>query len=188
MARKKTIQNTDDQNVFNDLKSEHQTITVPLYIDMEEQFGHLGDQEQNKNEIQQEFVIEMAESKNFDIVTKKYLVFLNQEYLEQIEEGSDKLEFYLDQNKSVLDSWIADLKKECTNPNDLIFFHEGPQKRSFMSFQAFYSQNGLAPKQQILFSWMDYYKSKNPNLSEEEIALNINGNLPYSFSLPNDIQ
>ena len=85
-----------------------------------------------------------------------------------------------------MEKWISDLKVECTDPNELIFLHEGPQQRTYMSFHAFYSQNGLAPKQQTFFSKMDYYKHNNPNLSEEEIALNLNGNLPYSFSLPND--
>lgn len=129
--------------------------------------------------------IEMAEPKKFDIETKTYYVYKNNEFLEEISEGSEKLDFYLNENKSVLDSWISELKSTINDPNELIYINEGEQNRLYMSFDAYYSQNGLAPKPMKFNNWMDYYKSSYPMMSEEEIVLNVKGNLPYSFSLPN---
>ena len=104
MPRKKATQETSvsENKLDPENKPFHQIIRVPKYIDMEEQFGNIGNTdstELKKNE--PDFIVEMAEPKKFDIITKKFLVFHNQELIEEVEDGSEKLEFYLNQNKQI---------------------------------------------------------------------------------------
>ena len=112
-----------------------------------------------------------------------YLVFEDGEFLEEIEENSDKLDFYLNQNKNQLEFYVSELNSIVDDPNLLIFFHEGKQDRKYMSFESFYNQNGLAPKNLSIQSWMQFYKLKYPFMAEEEIAIKVKGNLKYSFEI-----
>ena len=108
MPRKKATQETSvsENKLDPENKPFHQIIRVPKYIDMEEQFGNIGNTdstELKKNE--PDFIVEMAEPKKFDIITKKFLVFHNQELIEEVEDGSEKLEFYLNQNKQIFNDF-----------------------------------------------------------------------------------
>lgn len=188
MARRKTVQeNTNAQiDTISDVVPEHQVIVVPMNIDMDEQFGNLGETKIENEKPELEFSVEMAQPKKFDLNIKQFSVLLNDEIVEVVDDGSERLDFYLNENKTIFKSWHNELCQEVHNPNELIFFHEGFQQRTYMSFDAFYSQNGLAPKQISIRSWMDFYKYKHPNFSEEEIVIGAKGNLPYSFLLISD--
>lgn len=114
---------------------------------------------------------------------KKFGVYFEGNFVKEVDENSDEINFYLDVNKKELDSRILIINTVVDDPNLLIYFHEGKQNRNYMSFEAFYNQNGLAPKTKTINSWAEYYRSFNSLLSDEEIALHKFGNLPYSFMI-----
>jgi len=150
------------------------------------------------NEMDQEIVVPLLDTsgavglevennvKSFERPVKKFGVYFNNDFLEEVDENSDLINFYLDENKKELDKRIFEINKLIEDPNILIFFHEGKQNRSYMNFSAFYSQNGLAPKILKYDTWAKYYRSVNPLLSDEEIVLHKFGNLPYSFVIAED--
>lgn len=115
--------------------------------------------------------------------SKVFIVFENGLQVAEIDENDIEIENYLNHNKQQLENWIKDLKETIIDPNLLITLNVGKQNRSYMSYDSYFSQNGLAPKPLIYTDLMSYYKSQNSDLSEEEIALQINGNLKYSFSI-----
>ena len=119
--------------------------------------------------------------KSFERPLKKFGVYRNGEFLMEVDENSELINFYLSENKSELENRILAINEKITDPDVLIFFHEGKQNRLYMSFEAYYSQNGLAPKLLTMDTWAKYYHSVNPLLTDEEIALHKFGDLPYSF-------
>lgn len=112
---------------------------------------------------------------------KKFGVYKDGEFLEEVDENSSSIETYLTSNKSELESRVYSINEIISDPDTLIFFHEGKQNRTYMSFSAYYGQNGLAPKNISIDTWAKYYRNTNPLLTDEEIALHKFGNLPYSF-------
>lgn len=117
---------------------------------------------------------------------KTIIVYENGIFLEELEEDSEKIDEYLSLNKKQLEDNIALLSLPVTDPNTLIYFHEGIQPRKYLSFESYYAQNGLAPKIKVFNTWMDYYKKKFHLSTEEEIVIKVNGNLKYSFTLKVD--
>lgn len=121
--------------------------------------------------------------KVFERPLKKFGVYFEGDFVEEVDENSENINNYLNINKEELDRRINFINEIVTDPNVLIFFHEGKQSRTYMSFEAFYLQNGFAPKVKKINNWAEYYRSVNPLLSDEEIALHKFGNLPYSFMI-----
>ena len=124
--------------------------------------------------------IEVPE-KTFERPLKKFGVYENKEFLMECDENSELLSSFLDLNKFELERRINLINELINDPNVLIFFHEGKQNRTYMSFEAYYAQNGLAPKKLSITTWAEYYRSVNPLLSDEEIAIHKFGDLPFSF-------
>lgn len=160
----------DLDDVIVQLEDEmNQEILVPLL----DASGQVGEQIDHSNKI-------------FERPIKKFGVYLNNNFLEEVDENSDKINFYLAENKKEFDKRINEINMTVEDANTLIFFHEGKQNRSYINFHAYYSQNGLAPKNLQYDTWAKYYRSVNPLLSDEEIAFHKFGNLPYSFVIADE--
>ena len=113
----------------------------------------------------------------------KYKVFADGEFVEEIDEDSDKLDFYLDENSKQLQSWVEELSQPPADANEIIFMNDGPQQRKYISYAQFRSQNGYAPKEPEFTSWMQFYLNKYEPITAEEIAVQLKGNLKYSFDI-----
>ena len=127
--------------------------------------------------------VEAGILKKFNINQKKFIVYENGNQIEELYENDEKIKLYLDRNKQQLQEWIDNLKVEVTDPNLLLLFNVGQQNRNYITYDAYFSQNGLAPKPCVYKTWLSYFTSQNPSLTEEEIAIQVNGNLKYSFSI-----
>lgn len=167
--KKVTIENNTD---IKEVKPEPIVITVPTLGAV----SQMGFSDQSNHNV-------TVNEKEFSPPKRIYSVYSYGEFVEDIEEESEKIDLYLEQNKSQLDLFIHELNETVSDPNISIYFHEGKQNRQYLSFEAYYAQNGLAPKAQTIHSWMQFYKNKFPNMSEEEIAIKVKGNLQYSFTI-----
>ena len=103
-------------------------------------------------------------------------------YTERVLNNSEKLFYYLEQNRKQLDEWIDELSQVPSDPNDLIFINFGPQQRVYRTYDQYFTQNGYAPKPPVINSWMEYYKRIHNPITEEEIAVELKGQLRYSFN------
>lgn len=132
--------------------------------------------------VQEEPIAEVVEE---NIVEPKmqFKVYANGEFVETVEDESDRLIFYLDENAAELQSWVEELKRPVEDPNELLFLNEGPQKRSYTTYNQYFAQNGYAPRPPRITSWMQFYKKKYDPITEEEIAVQYKGNLKYSFEV-----
>lgn len=109
-------------------------------------------------------------------------VFDSGAYIETVLNNSEKLFYYLEQNRSQLNEWIDELSQVPSDPNDLIFINFGPQQRVYRTYDQYFTQNGYAPKPPVINSWMEYYKRIHNPITDEEIAVELKGQLRYSFN------
>ena len=61
--------------------------------------------------------------------------------------------------------------------------NEGAQTRKYVSYAQYCMQNGYAPREPKINSWMQFYLEKYEPISEEEIAVKLKGNLRFSFDI-----
>ena len=52
---------------------------------------------------------------------------------------------------------------------------------NYTSYNAYFTQNGFAPKEPNIKSWMEYYLNIHNPITPEEIAIELKGSLQYSF-------
>ena len=171
MPRQKKV-TIENNTTTEEVKPEPIVITVPTLGVI----SQMGFSDQSNHTIS-------VNEKEFSPPKRIYSVYSYGEFIEDIDEESEKIDSYLEQNKSQLDHFIEELNELVSDPNILIYFHEGKQNRQYLSFESYYAQNGLAPKSQTFHSWMQFYKYKFPNMSDEEIAIKVKGNLQYSFTI-----
>ena len=108
-------------------------------------------------------------------------IYDNGEYIETVDEDSEKLKNYLQANSEQLDAWVQELWSPPADPNDVVFFNHGEQKQTYKSYESYFHQNGYAPKEPIIKTWMDYYLGIHSPITPEEIAVTLKGNLRFSF-------
>jgi len=102
----------------------------------------------------------------------------------EVEENTDALNQYLENNKAQLYANVTKLKKITTDPEDIVLFNvPATDNRKYNSLAQYYQQNGLAPQPPKITDWMTYYKIKYPLATEEEIAIQVFGPLDYSFEI-----
>ena len=107
-------------------------------------------------------------------------------YVADVEENSDVLNNYLENNRVQLYDNIAKLKVTTNDQEDLVLFNVPPtDNRKYNSLAQYFQQNGLAPHPPRISDWMTYYKVKYPLATEEEIAIQVFGPLDYSFEIAN---
>lgn len=105
-------------------------------------------------------------------------------FVADVEENSDTLNAYLENNRVQLYDNVAKLKTPTNDPEDLVLFNvPATDNRTYNSLAQFYQQNGLAPQPPRINDWMTYYKFKYPMATEEEIAIQVFGPLDYSFEI-----
>ena len=109
-------------------------------------------------------------------------VFDSMAYLETVPNNSEKLFYYLEQNRKQLNEWIDELNQVPSDPNDLIFINFGVQQRIYRAYDQYFTQNGYAPRPPVINSWMEYYKKIHNPITDEEIAVELKGKLRYSFN------
>ena len=105
-------------------------------------------------------------------------------FVADVEENSDNLNEYLENNRVQLYENVAKLKVPTNNPEDLVLFNvPSTDNRKYNSLAQYYQQNGLAPQPPRISDWMTFYKFKYPMATEEEIAIQVFGPLDYSFEI-----
>ena len=125
--------------------------------------------------------VERVEENQEVLLKTKFAVYFNGEHVETVEDGSSELVGYLDLNRAELDNRIQELWQTPNDPNDLIFFNFGEQKMNYNSYHAYFNQNGFAPIEPKIKSWMEYYLNVHNPITQEEIAIQLKGALQYSF-------
>ena len=154
-------------------------------------------------EVQEELVIELVdelviepvsiEVPELEILTVEeeapktiFKVYHLGNFVADVEENSDTLNGFLENNKVQLYDNIAKLRNPTTDPEDLVLFNvPATDNRKYNSLAQFYQQNGLAPHPPKISDWMTYYKIKYPLATDEEIAIQVFGPLDYSFEIAN---
>ena len=177
MARTKKTQDLSSNDEVIKSEPTHQVIIAPM---IESQSALMNENVDFVDNEKKEFDIESTIN---EPTLKIISVFADGEFVEELPENSPKIDQYLSFNKKQLEENIHALNEEVNDANILIYFHEGIQDRKYSTFHSYYAQNGLAPKECIYKTWMDYYKKKFHLSTEEEIAIKAKGNLKYSFSL-----
>jgi hypothetical protein len=105
-------------------------------------------------------------------------------FVADVEENSEKLNEYLENNRVQLYNNVAKLKTPTNDQEDLVLFNvPSTDNRKYNSLAQYYQQNGLAPQPPRINDWMTYYKFKYPMATEEEIAVQVFGPLDYSFEI-----
>ena len=125
--------------------------------------------------------IELPEENEETLTNTKFAVHLQGEYVETVDDQSPELFAYLDLNRAELDERIHELWQTPSDANDLIFFNFGQQKMNYNSYAAYFTQNGFAPVEPNVKSWMEYYLRIHNPITPEEIAIQLKGPLQYSF-------
>lgn len=111
----------------------------------------------------------------------QYEVFLDGALVETVDDQSDRLFHYLNENKEQLQSWIHELSAPTNNEEDLALFNTPDNGFVYKSLRQYFAQNGLAPVAPKVTDWMQYYLRKHNPITKEEIAILVKGNLKYSF-------
>jgi hypothetical protein len=111
----------------------------------------------------------------------QYDVYSNEVLVETVDDESERLLFYLGENKAQLQSWVDELSLATNNEEDLALFNTPDNGFVYKSLRQYFSQNGLAPVAPKVTDWMQYYLRKHNPITKEEIAILVKGNLKYSF-------
>ena len=106
------------------------------------------------------------------------------DFITEVEEDSETLNQFLENNRVQLYDNVAKLKIPTNDNEDLVLFNvPATDNRKYNSLAQYYQQNGLAPQAPRISDWMTYYKFKYPMATEEEIAIQVFGPLDYSFEI-----
>lgn len=136
---------------------------------------NISDEETASEKLEENLSVSSEEGLSFEVLDLGV-------YTETVLNNSEKLFYYLEQNRKQLDEWIDELSQVPSDPNDLIFINFGPQQRVYRTYDQYFTQNGYAPKPPVINSWMEYYKRIHNPITEEEIAVELKGQLRYSFN------
>jgi hypothetical protein len=95
---------------------------------------------------------------------------------------SSVVDDFVSDNKAELETWVQNLSREVTSEEDILFMNCSKNGQNYTSYAHYLQQQGLAPSAPKFTSWIQYYRDQYYNLSDEEIAIKVYGNLRYSFS------
>ena len=96
-------------------------------------------------------------------------------------EDSPKLIEFLESNKLELEQRVSQLKQIVTDEKELVRMNLPFSASNYDSVAQYQAQNGLAPAEPSIKTWMDFYKKENYEQTDEEIALRVFGDLRWSF-------
>ena len=110
-----------------------------------------------------------------------YAVYDNGEVVASVYDNSTALDELLEYNKSQLEERINFLLEIVSDEEEICAMNiKGPTK--YASWRQYQIQNGLTPTEPPITTRAQYYQSKYSDLTVEELAIKVYGNLRYSFT------
>ena len=110
-----------------------------------------------------------------------YAVIDNGEVVASVYENSAALDELLEYNKSQLEERIKFLLETVADEEEIVAMNiKGTTKYS--SWRQYQIQNGLTPTEPPISTRFNFYLLKYPDLTVEEMAVKVYGNLRYSFT------
>lgn len=135
-------------------------------------------------EIVEEPVVEISSVEELDVVEETgqlYAVYDNGEVVASVYENSQALDELLEYNKKQLQERIDFLLEVVADEEEIVAMNiKGPTK--YASWRQYQIQNGLTPTEPPITTRFQYYSNRYTNLTVEEIAIKVYGNLRYSFT------
>ena len=110
-----------------------------------------------------------------------YAVIDNGEVVASVYENSAALDELLEYNKSQLEERIKFLLETVADEEEIVAMNiKGTTKYS--SWRQYQIQNGLTPAEPPISTRFQFYQTKYSDLTVEEMAIKVYGNLRYSFT------
>jgi hypothetical protein len=110
-----------------------------------------------------------------------YAVIDNGEVVASVYENSAALDELLNYNKMQLEERIGFLLETVADEEEICAMNiKGPTK--YNSWRQYQIQNGLTPAEPPITTRFQFYQTKYSDLSVEEMAIKVYGNLRYSFT------
>ena len=137
-------------------------------------------------EIVAESVVEFSSEPEVEISSEietgqLYAVIDNGEVVASVYENSAALDELLEYNKRQLDERINFLLETVSDEAEIVAMNiKGPT--NYISWRQYQIQNGLTPTEPPVTTRFQYYLQKYFDLSVEEMAVKVYGNLRYSFT------
>ena len=135
-------------------------------------------------EIVREPEVEISSVEELDVVEETgqlYAVYDNGEVVASVYENSQALDELLEYNKKQLQERINFLLEVVADEEEIVAMNiKGPTK--YASWRQYQIQNGLTPTEPPITTRFQYYSNRYTNLTVEEIAIKVYGNLRYSFT------
>ena len=135
-------------------------------------------------EIVREPEVEISSVEELDVVEETgqlYAVYDNGEVVASVYENSQALDELLEYNKKQLQERIEFLLEVVADEEEIVAMNiKGPTK--YASWRQYQIQNGLTPTEPPITTRFQFYSNRYTNLTVEEIAIKVYGNLRYSFT------
>ena len=135
-------------------------------------------------EIVKEPEVEISSVEELDVVEETgqlYAVYDNGEVVASVYENSQALDELLEYNKKQLQERINFLLEVVADEEEIVAMNiKGPTK--YASWRQYQIQNGLTPTEPPITTRFQFYSNRYTNLTVEEIAIKVYGNLRYSFT------
>ena len=135
-------------------------------------------------EIVAEPVVEISSVEELDVVEETgqlYAVYDNGEVVASVYENSQALDELLEYNKKQLQERIEFLLEVVADEEEIVAMNiKGSTK--YASWRQYQIQNGLTPTEPPITTRFQFYSNRYTNLTVEEIAIKVYGNLRYSFT------
>ena len=110
-----------------------------------------------------------------------YAVYDNGEVVASVYDNSAALDELLEYNKSQLQERIDFLLETVSDEAEIVAMNiKGPTK--YASWRQYQIQNGLTPTEPPITTRFQFYLQKYSDLTVEEMAIKVYGNLRYSFT------
>jgi hypothetical protein len=110
-----------------------------------------------------------------------YAVYDNGEVVASVYENSAALDELLEYNKKQLQERIDFLLETVSDEEEIVAMNiKGPTK--YASWRQYQIQNGLTPAEPPITNRYSFYLQKYYDLTVEEMAIKVYGNLRYSFT------
>ena len=135
-------------------------------------------------EIVREPEVEISSVEELDVVEETgqlYAVYDNGEVVASVYENSQALDELLEYNKKQLQERIEFLLEIVADEEEIVAMNiKGSTK--YASWRQYQIQNGLTPTEPPITTRFQFYSNRYTNLTVEEIAIKVYGNLRYSFT------
>ncbi len=137
-------------------------------------------------EIVADSVVEISSEPEVEISSEEdagqlYAVIDNGEVVASVYENSAALVELLEYNKKQLDERINFLLETVSDEAEIVAMNiKGPT--NYISWRQYQVQNGLTPTEPPITTRYNFYLQKYFDLSVEEMAVKVYGNLRYSFT------